>query len=233
LSPAADKTFSAAPLPMAGGRTGYVYIILRGMRFDSAADMIRNSYILRTAAANLAVTFGFTGLAGLLLFAFLTRRFRAVTQTVDAFAEGRLSERIALDSDDELGRLAQTINRMAASLQAHMQELHHRDAMRREFVANISHDLQSPVTSIQGYVETAMLKNAVLTEAERLQYLQIVREETERLRRLVEALLELARLDVAQPRPALERAPRRPSSSTWPCARPCRTTCRWPARTSG
>jgi len=87
---------------------------------------------------------------------------------------------------DELGRLAQSINGMAS-------QLGQLEAMRQDFVSNVSHEIQSPLTSISGFSEA--LRQSDLTAEERNRYLTIIRNESERLSRLSDNLLKLAALD--------------------------------------
>jgi len=87
---------------------------------------------------------------------------------------------------DELGRLAQSINGMAS-------QLGQLEAMRQDFVSNVSHEIQSPLTSISGFSDA--LQRSDLSEEERSRYLTIIRNESERLSRLSDNLLKLASLD--------------------------------------
>lgn len=103
-----------------------------------------------------------------------------------------------------MGSLAEMLNVMADKVQRQVNALQERDDFRREFLANISHDLRSPITSIRGYVETAILKNGTVSEHERLDHLNIVLEETKRLDRLIGQLLQLARLEARSLRPEVE-----------------------------
>lgn len=198
-----QKIFSAYPVEI-GSETGFVYVVLLSKLYDSVASLLRDDFILRTAAANLLLVFLFTGLAGLLVFAFITRSFRRITRMVESLEEGQLDRRIEKTGSGELGRLSHTLNDMADMVQQHMEILQERDDFRREFLANISHDLRSPITSIQGYVETAIMKNATLSEKERLGHLKIIHEETTRLDSLIAQLLELARLEASRLHPDAE-----------------------------
>ncbi len=206
-----DKIFSATrvPLPSTSGvaRTGYLYVVLHGKGYASAAAMVRDNYIVSGALDNIVLLFAFTALAGLLLFALLTRRFRDLTRTVTAFAGGELDQRVEIRSGDEIGRLGTAFNEMADRLQQNLEDLRQRDDLRREFVANITHDLRSPLTSMRGYVETAMMKNETLTPQERMEYLQIILEDTTLLDALVRQLLELAELEAPEIRVAREPFP--------------------------
>ena len=198
-----SKIFSAALVRM-DSADGYLYVVLHGKEYDTAAAMVLDHYVLRGATANVLLLFLFAGLAGVVLFAVLTRRFRSITRSVEEIARGNLGARIEVESDDEVGSLARSINKMADELQSNLEALQRRDDLRREFIANITHDLKSPLTSIQGYVETSILKNGSLSDDERLDYLTVIHEETVGLNGLVNQLLELARLDAAEVRPVRE-----------------------------
>lgn len=203
-NPGVQKAFSAAPITLGGGRPGYLYVILGGEQYDSAAGMLRESYILRLTAMNLAGVFLLTGMAGIVLFFFLTRRFSAMTATVRRFERGEYHRRLAATSDDEIGRLARAFNQMADTIVANMDELKRTDDLRRELVANVSHDLRSPLASIQGYLETIIMKDRTLSDDDRKKYLQILLKNTRMLNTLVDELFELSKLDARQIEPQIE-----------------------------
>jgi signal transduction histidine kinase len=189
-----EKIFSAFPVQLEG-EPGYVYIILRGKQYDSMVSMVKDNYILRAAAVFLFLVFVFAALAGLLLFALLTGRVKRIVRVVRDFKEGRLERRLDVRGQDQLAQIEQAFNEMASTIQASVIALTSREDLRREFIANVSHDLKSPITSIRGYLETTMMKNETLSAEERMEYLQIVFEETERLDNLISQLLELSKLD--------------------------------------
>jgi hypothetical protein len=96
---------------------------------------------------------------------------------------------------DEIDRLGSTFVQMAARIEDQMAQLQRADATRRELIANVSHDLRTPLATLQGYIETLLLKDDSLGLAERRSYLQTVIKHCERLSKLVSELLELAKLD--------------------------------------
>lgn len=125
------------------------------------------------------------------ILAFLVARsqtgpIREIEGAVRAFTRGDLSRRVSLNCGGELEQLGHSINRMAG-------ELSDLEESRRSFVANVSHELRSPMTSMKGYVE-AML-DGTITDADRPKYLQVVLSETNRLTDLVRDLLDLSRLE--------------------------------------
>jgi signal transduction histidine kinase len=120
----------------------------------------------------------------------ITRPIEAMTRAAAAMARGDYSQTIPVEGKDEVGRLAASFNTMA-----HQVARAHR--MERDFVANVSHDLKTPLTSIQGFAQ-ALLDGTVKDEAGQRQAAQIIYEEAERMNRLVRGLLELAKLESGQ-----------------------------------
>ncbi len=197
------KPISAAPLRM-GGEPGYVYVILGGERYDASLRMIRESYLLRTGLAAFVLALLATLAVGLALFFLLTRRLRSLSEAVQAFRRGELDRRADVRGRDELGDLGRSFNDMAGTIATGVKELRQAERLRRELVGNISHDLRSPLTSIQAYLETVLEKDAQLEPGERRRLLSVSLRNTAGLQRLVEELFELAMLEAGQARPKLE-----------------------------
>ena len=114
------------------------------------------------------------------------RPLKEINSAVSEFTKGDLTRRVNLSCGGELEALGDSINRMAA-------ELNRMEDSRRSFVANVSHELRSPMTSMRGYVQ-AML-DGTIPQADMPRYLQIVMDETQRLTDLVRDLLDLSRLE--------------------------------------
>jgi len=200
----AQKPFSAAPIEIMGKSNCFVYVILTGAQYEDVAGMVRGSYIFRTGSRSLGLIILATIALGLLLFAQLTRRLRAINNTVAEFAKGHYDTRAAIDSRDELGQLAGAFNQMADTIEANVAALRQVDTERREMIANISHDLRSPLSSMQGYLETIGLKADRLSADERERYLEIIMRNTRSLSNMIEELFELSRLDADQIEPRKE-----------------------------
>lgn len=198
--PSGRKIFSAARIPAEGPLEGFLYVILGGEAFDSIADMLRNSYILRSGLWWVAASLAISLLAGLLIFAVLTRRLRGLSQavadyTAHAYPSGPRPIYRAGKSSDEIDRLGANFNAMVERIDRQMQELKQLDTTRRELVANVSHDLRTPLASLQGYLETLSLKESELDREQRAHFLQAATAQCHRLGRLIDELFELARLD--------------------------------------
>jgi two-component system, OmpR family, sensor histidine kinase BaeS len=167
--------------------------------------------------SNIRTTLFLTGLATALLAALGAIVFsRRLTSPLDHLAAattrmtgGDYSARVDVSAPDELRRLATTFNEMAAALECDVNELHRQERLRRELIANISHELATPLTAIQGYTE-ALADGVINDPAGREESNRMIAREAARLRRLVDQLRQVAlfeagaqRLDVAP----LELAP--------------------------
>ncbi|WP_028550102.1 sensor histidine kinase [Paenibacillus sp. UNC451MF] len=133
---------------------------------------------------------GFTFLFSIALIAVLTRfivkPLQQLTEATNKIVGGNYNIQLDISRRDEIGNAARHFTQMASSLKK-------LDEMRQEFVANVSHEIQSPLTSIQGFAQTMLDKQATPEETER--YLKIIEEESKRLSGLGKQLLTLAALD--------------------------------------
>ncbi len=205
-SPERRKVFSVAPIDVDGRPVGYLYVILAGEQYDSVAQMLAGSYVIKRDVLLSLVVVVFALFAGLLLFALLTRRLRRLTRAVENFQLAGFSGALppGRRNGDEIERLTCSINAMAERIAGQVQRLQETDSQRRELVANVSHDLRTPLASLQGYLETLRLKGEDLGREEQLHYLEIAHRHCRHLGRLVEELFDLARLDANEVQPVLE-----------------------------
>jgi len=198
-NPEGRKVFSAARIADHADLQGYLYIVLGGEQYDHVVQMIGDSYILDSALLVLLVALVAALTAGLVVFALQTRRLRVLGNVMRRYAgedgDGSLVIRYAGNTSDEIDTLGQQFNAMADKITSQINELMRMDGVRREMVANISHDLRTPLTTMRGYLETLQLKHAELSIDEQQQYLQTALSHSQRLGSMVEELFELARLD--------------------------------------
>ena len=204
---AAQKPFSVAHIEIMGQENCYLYVILGSEQYASVAGMIGDSYIIQGALTGLGLIVLVVAGLGLVLFRRLTQRLRHMQGVVAAFEQGDFDRRIEVGAEDEIGQLAKCFNRMANTLVETMEELRQADRMRRELVANVSHDLRSPLASIQGYLETVHMKDGDLAPAERQRYVKTALRNARRLSDLVGELFELSKLETEQVEPTIEPFP--------------------------
>jgi signal transduction histidine kinase len=155
--------------------------------------LVRLGPTLATVAVGLLVVG--TVLASLLIFSPARNRLADLEAAAARVGRGELTARAREDGGDEVASLARAFNQMTAQLDARATESAEADRARRQLLADVSHELMTPLTSMRGYVETLGMP-AVAGDAEtRARYLAIVSDESHRLEQIVGDLLELARLE--------------------------------------
>jgi signal transduction histidine kinase len=144
-------------------------------------DLIRRQVLVAGAVALLVALMG-----GYLVARRLARRVQRLELAAEAVAAGRFVAPVPVDSDDELGQLTRAFNEMQGKLERV-------DRARREFIANASHELRTPIFSLGGFVE--LLLDEDLDEGTRDEFLRAIKEQVDRLQKLATDLLDLSRLD--------------------------------------
>ena len=197
------KVFSAARLERNGYTWGYIYVVLLGEARDLIATDVATNGTLRTTLGWMG-TVALLGLfVGVIALRQITRPLRGLTKAmheldVDRLTAGEDSSGIEAPRPgerDEIAILKDAFSRMAARIADQWRALRRQDDQRREFVANVSHDLRTPLTSLHGYLETLEFKADELSDSERRRYLSAARAQSEKVGRLARELFELARLE--------------------------------------
>lgn len=116
----------------------------------------------------------------------MVKPIHSMTKAANAFGKGDFSQRVEVKTNDELSELADSFNEMAASLEAS-------EKVRKNFIANVSHELKTPMTSISGFVEGIL--DGTIEKDKQNHYLRIVLNEVKRLSRLVKSMLNLSKID--------------------------------------
>ena len=134
-------------------------------------------------------------LTSVMIFGPARRRLRDVETAARRFGAGDLTARAPERGGDEIAAVASAFNAMAQDLSARADALATSDRVRRQLLADVSHELTTPVTAMRGYLETLTMPELTLDEPTRARYLRIIGDETARLERLIGDLLDLARLE--------------------------------------
>lgn len=194
------KAFSVSPIISQGKQYGFIYAVLGSEQVDYISQLFQKSYILRVGVGAIVLALIFAFIGGLVIFFLLTRRLRVLSQAMEVCREKGFEEvnEYVVDRNgagDEIDTMSTTFKEMAQQINSQMLRLKETDALRRELVANVSHDLRTPLASLKGYLETLLVKNETLSDDERKKYLKIANNNSERLNKLVTELFELAKLD--------------------------------------
>jgi len=127
----------------------------------------------------------------------ITLPIRQVKETAQQIARGDFSRRVRIKSKGELGELAESLNTMADELQQKMENLKQLDRVRTDFVANVSHELKTPLTLIKGYIET--LQSKAINDKEKTdKFISIIKEHSDRLGYTIDDLLSLSELELSK-----------------------------------
>lgn len=168
-----------------------IYIVASMKKVDDSLQRLRNLLMISGLGAFLLAL----GMI-LIMSKLLSRPLLQMQQMTEKMAKGNWDARLQIGSRDEIGFLAYSINDLAASLQRY------RDT-RRAFFSNISHELRTPVTYLQGYSKV-LADGMIQSEKEKEQYLSIIYQESVRLEHLINDLFDLSKMEEGQLKLSME-----------------------------
>ncbi len=150
---------------------------------------------LEMAVLSVLLLFAGAMVAALVIVRPVRRRIRGLEDAALRLGRGDLEARAKEEGNDEVAELARSFNRMASDLAQHAGDLAASDRARRQLLADVSHELMTPLTAVLGHLETLMMAEVRLDDARRQKYLGIAAREAHRLERLIGDLLDAARLE--------------------------------------
>ena len=163
---------------------GGVFVCAESESITDFVNVMMKAIVLSTASLMIAIIFAVY---------FVTERtvvpLKNILKAVKSFSHGQLDARIPVSGNDEFTELSTAFNQMAESLE-------HQENLRRTFLANISHDLRTPMTTISGFVDG--IRDGVIPPEKHTYYLDIISGETKRLSRLVTSLLDISRMQAGE-----------------------------------
>ena len=180
-----------AAIVVAGMPTGRVAVLPGGPAFRQVLRQLGPQMAL---VAGGVLGFG-TMMIALVVFGPTRRRLKQVQDATERLGGGDVAARAPEDGGDEVAAVARSFNRMADELTNRARALEASDKARRQLLADVSHELMTPLTAMRGYIETLSMAALKLDTATRERYMGIVEEETHRLERIIGDLLDLARLE--------------------------------------
>lgn len=194
--PGTTKAFSAAPVTRSEEAVGYVYVILGGDEYVSATEGLFETYAFRLARNAALIALAAALIIGLLAFLFITRNLNRVIRQIRAFRVGQQEgERVRMNASGDLKPLADTFNHMADTIEEKIRNIEELEQARSDLVANISHDLRTPLSTIQGYAETLLVMQDTLPDEDKERYTRTILNSAIRMKKLANELFELSRLE--------------------------------------
>ena len=199
-----SKIFSVAPVMNNGKQAGYIYVVLASEEYDNISQSLSQSYLWRVGLRGIIITLLVALLVGLIIIRLITKNFSRILEVMQKFKQGNLEARVQVKSVGDVQQIGNIFNEMADILTQNVEKLKEVEILRRELIANVSHDLRTPIAIIQGYIETLQMKADTLTADERKRYLNTISESTGKLQKLVSELFELSKLEANQVKPVKE-----------------------------
>lgn len=184
------------------------FIVVGGMLVVATQTMFDRERLIELSSYVMIASVAFALLAALCVFQLFTRRLKRLADAVEAMARGGFKTPLRVPGadaqGDEIDRLATHVEQMSDRIADQLAELERGVGRRRELLANVSHDLRTPLASMQGYLELLLLRHGSLAPAEERNYLETAVRHSERLGRLVGDLFELTKLEAEEARPQAE-----------------------------
>ncbi|NLB91336.1 MAG: cell wall metabolism sensor histidine kinase WalK [Clostridiales bacterium] len=189
----------ATKLKMVDGSPGMMFVV--GVPWGQEEGKVEGTIVIHTSAQVLEASYKplLTRVLGIMMITFLlamvfayiftkemTKPLNSMAKATTAMARGDFNQKAEEEGAEEIIQLAKSFNSMSSQLEQ-------LENSRREFVANVSHELRSPITSIHGFVQG--MQDGTIPLQEHPKYLQIVSEETTRLSKLINELLQLSRIE--------------------------------------
>lgn len=176
-----------------------VYCVIIPVTIYAARLMLNDAQAARLLAGVIVGGLLFWVVTASIVVGFLTRRLRALSDAVMAFRDSRFRERFPVAhagaQGDEIDRLGMAFEEIQWRMIEQLKSIESVDVQRRELLANVSHDLRTPLASMRGYLETLLLKLGSLTLEEQRSYLEVAVRQAERLGKLIKDLFDLTKLE--------------------------------------
>ncbi|MBK6733202.1 MAG: HAMP domain-containing histidine kinase [bacterium] len=195
-----NRIFDVNVIGEPGSPRGYLVASYRPLEID-AGELEAHSNLLVTQQRLVKVLAGMLVLAAvgaLLLMGWTSRRISRLSVAMEAFTGGDLRRRVGEGGSDEIDDLGRHFNHMARHIESMLDSLRQKEQFQRQLIANVSHDLRTPMASLRGHVESLNLRFDQLDAAQRARALDTISGNLEHLDRLVERMLVLSRLDAGQ-----------------------------------
>jgi signal transduction histidine kinase len=197
------NTFSVAKVAQPDRDAGYLYVVLQGHEAQRVAASLTNSNALRAMAAAAASSTLLAAAVLWLTWHQLTRPLRQLTGELRSFRDEGSAPAHA-ERGDEIGVLRRAVQAMQQRIEQQFRRLNEADTQRRELISNISHDLRTPLSNIQGYMETVLVRGESIDARTRATHLRTAMRHVDLLGKRIADLFELSKLDAGRIEPKQE-----------------------------
>ncbi|MHA4807320.1 HAMP domain-containing sensor histidine kinase [Flavitalea flava] len=204
--PGMEKIFSAAEVRHGNRNLGYIYVVLGGNNYQTISQMLFGNHVTSLAIKVSAIVVILSIVVSLFYLNRIKRKLIRITDVMTAFREGNYKARFDSGIFDEFSSLTGSFNTMADLLTHNIERLEMAEMERKNFLANISHDLRTPLTVIRGYVETLQgeSNSERLTSEKQEEITVLLHKKIRQMESMIMQLFELSRMESAEFKPARE-----------------------------
>ncbi len=194
--PAYPKIFSASEVKNGTKKYGYIYVILGSNEYRTVSDMLFSSHVSNLAIKAFCFIIIVSILFSLLYIKRMQKSFQSMIGVLEKFQNGDYTARFAVKDNAELAPVSLAFNKMADLLTYNISQLKLSEIERKDFIANISHDLRTPLSIARGYAETLQIKkqDGSITDKEQDDYLQMILKKTLQVEHMVTHLFEISKM---------------------------------------
>jgi signal transduction histidine kinase len=196
--PSNPKIFSAAEVNGKTKKLGYIYVILSSNQ--QVTKTLYNSYLGSLLLKALFVVIAVSVIFSFIYINRIKRGFNQMIPVFDRFEKGDLTARFETkEAHDEMAPITHSFNKLADLLVYNINRLTNSEKERKDFIANISHDLRTPLSIARGYTETLLMKNGQqVTPDKQEEFLQLVHRKIRQVEHMVKQLFDLSKMEFAE-----------------------------------
>ncbi|MEJ7694610.1 HAMP domain-containing sensor histidine kinase [Daejeonella sp.] len=202
--PSTPKIFSAAEVFRGNKRIGYIYVILGSLEYRNTTELLFRSHISSLALKAAIIIILASLILSLWYIIRLQRKFNHIITVLNRFRQGDLNARFIISPKDEMWPITESFNKMASMLEDNINRLKSLESERRDFIANISHDLRTPLAIARGYTETLLIERNGSDFPAHDEYLELVLNKIKQVEKQVLQLFELSKIDAVNFKPDKE-----------------------------
>lgn len=198
------KTFSAAPVYKHNKLLGYIYVILGSSEYGNAKSMLFGSQVWHLALEAFIIVIMLTILISIYYIRRLQHNYKKILDILEEYKKGNYNVQFALKDSNEFAPITEAFNRITALLSSNMKRLQRSETERKDFIATISHDLQSPLSVARGYAETMLIQNNSAISSEYKEYIKLIQTKIIQVQKMVVQLTELSKIEEVNFKPRKE-----------------------------
>jgi signal transduction histidine kinase len=204
--PSDPKIFSAAEVIGKKRKLGYIYVILGSNQYQSIKDLLLSSHISNLVIRSFIVIILLSLIISLVYLNRMKKGFNQMINVLEKFEEGDYNTRYKIKEQDELTPIKHAFNKMADLLSSTINRLTRSEQERKVFIANISHDLRTPLSIARGYAETLLLKkeSQEISGQQRQEFVNLILHKIQQVEKMVKQLFEISKMEAAEFKPQKE-----------------------------